>query len=106
MSLCESEFYRSTPAGVALIQALNSMLNDGSITPEIAIKILEIFDSEFPIAVTEQILAHDIPHVEIKGRLDNFNNFNNLWRIDAVNTEMCFNKKKKLRKDRVRILFG
>ena len=52
------EFYRSSAAGIALIKALNTMLEEGDMVMEDAVQILEEFDAAFVNSMRESYATH------------------------------------------------
>lgn len=62
---CEMEFYRSTAAGIALTKSLNEMITAKDITTEIAIEILNKFDSVFAKKLKEHIINNRLKNIEL-----------------------------------------
>ena len=60
------EFYRGSAAGIALTNALNSMLETEEITTEDALKILDEFDRSFQTLLHDNlVIKKDIQSVDV-----------------------------------------
>lgn len=90
-------FARNIPVGSSLVDALNTMVAEGSITAENGLKILDTFDKTFPPVMkdADQLLVSDrkkksinYANIELKGTVDNYQRYHDYWRIDATDVEL------------------
>ena len=84
--------------GSCLIDALNTMVAERSITVDAANKLLSSFDAAFPRVMedAEQLLGAGAGakarkrrrKVTIEGEISNFNHLNDYWKIDCKNVSL------------------
>eukprot|EP01040_Poterioochromonas_malhamensis_P003355 gene3353-3580_t len=101
------EFYRSTTVGTALIKTLNELLASEEITNEQALEVLKTFDEQFSETLRNHvILDRFATKHEARGKLVNYNNFEDLWKIEIEDVSMSFGDRESRHLDRLRLLFS
>ncbi|KAI3919485.1 hypothetical protein MKW98_030196 [Papaver atlanticum] len=77
------ELYRSSSVGMCLIETLNEMVYNGTLTPELANQVLTQFDESMIEALRTQVKSK----VTIKGHLQSYWSHDDVWELilqDAV----------------------
>ncbi|CAL5190966.1 unnamed protein product [Lathyrus oleraceus] len=69
------EVYRSSTVGLCLIDTLDEMVENGSLSPELAIQVLLQFDKSMAEAMETQVKSE----VSIKGHLHTYRFCDNVW---------------------------
>lgn len=69
------EIYRQTKLGDSLVAALEDLLDNGKITPELAIKVLSEFDTSYVEAIKNSFKSKST----FKGKLDTYRNCEGVW---------------------------
>ncbi|KAL3153353.1 hypothetical protein ABBQ38_011694 [Trebouxia sp. C0009 RCD-2024] len=70
-----TEVYRQTKLGDSLVSALEDLLDNGKITPDLAIKVL----SEVSPSILEAIKTNFKAKTAFKGKLDSYRFCDNVW---------------------------
>jgi len=83
-----TDLYRGTSVGRALVQALQQMIAEGSISSSTAQQIIENYDAAFLKTMREVVTDDVSTSVEITGSLSCFNNLHGLWRVDVEGAEV------------------
>lgn len=80
------DFYRSIPAGTALIETLNEMVDEGLLSKEDAWSLLTKYDENVQQCIRKNTsLQPGIVFNKAAGHLANFNHIRDLWTIEADN---------------------
>ncbi|CAL0327330.1 hypothetical protein RIF29_12028 [Crotalaria pallida] len=83
------ELYRRSTIGMCLTETLDEMVQNGTLSPELAIQVLVQFDK----SMTEALETHVKSKVSIKGHLHTYRFCDNVWTFmlqDALfKTEDC-----------------
>lgn len=69
------ELYRRSSIGVALTDALDDLISDGRIAPQLAMKILSNFDR----SITDILATHVNARLSFKGHLDTYRFCDEVW---------------------------
>ncbi|KAK9476037.1 transcription initiation factor IIA, gamma subunit, helical domain-containing protein [Lipomyces japonicus] len=81
------ELYRRSSIGVALTDALDELINESKIQPQLAMKILSTFDRSVTEALSERVKS---TRLSFKGHLDTYRFCDDVWTfiIKDVNFKM------------------
>mmetsp|Transcript_11374 Transcript_11374/g.18627 ORF Transcript_11374/g.18627 Transcript_11374/m.18627 type:complete len:142 (+) Transcript_11374:167-592(+) len=79
------EFYRSSAAGIALVKALNTMLEVDEISIDAAQLILDEFDENFQQMLRDNLVLNKSSDLvnSCQGIVENYSNIDAFWKIDA-----------------------
>ena len=111
----ESGFNRSTPVGSTLVDTLNELVADKTLTAAAARKVLSSFDVVFPSILrdADHLLLPDGDNkrrrmverkIELVGQVSNYTQYHDYWKIDVTDVELQTGDR--LRKiDHARLLF-
>ncbi|KAJ3330065.1 Transcription initiation factor IIA small chain (TFIIA 13.5 kDa subunit) [Blyttiomyces sp. JEL0837] len=80
------EFYRRSTVGMALTDALDEMINDGHIDPQLAMRVLSQFDISIAEALRQQVKSK----AAIKGHLDTYRFCDDVWTFVIENPTFKF----------------
>ncbi|KAJ6258960.1 Transcription initiation factor [Drechslerella dactyloides] len=69
------ELYRRSSIGVALTDALDELISNGQIAPQLAMKILSNFDR----SITDILAQHVSAKLSFKGHLDTYRFCDEVW---------------------------
>ncbi|KAG8864041.1 Transcription initiation factor IIA small chain (TFIIA 13.5 kDa subunit) [Tulasnella sp. 330] len=69
------EFYRGSSIGMALTDSLDELITDGSITPQLAMKVLMQFDRSLADTLVKQVKAK----TTLKGHLHTYRLCDEVW---------------------------
>jgi Transcription initiation factor IIA, gamma subunit, helical domain len=99
-----SELYRATPLGRSLVQSLNVMIREGTISKEQASQVLRQFDQTVPEVIREVIPPRTREDIVVEAELSSYTYLDGLWKIDAENVTMSFGSRTRKYK-RARFMF-
>jgi len=94
------ELYRRSSIGMALTDALDDLISDGHIAPQLAMKILSNFDR----AVTEVLGAHVKSRLTFKGHLDTYRFCDEVWTFLIKDVNFKLENNNMIHSDRVKIV--
>ncbi|KAI8834080.1 Transcription initiation factor IIA small chain (TFIIA 13.5 kDa subunit) [Chytriomyces hyalinus] len=80
------EFYRQSSIGQALTDALDDMIQEGSIEPQVAMKMLSEFDRSIAEALRTQVRAK----TSVKGKLHIYRFCDDVWTFVIENATFKF----------------
>jgi len=75
MATAYYEFYRGSSIGMALTDSLDELITDGSITPQLAMKILQQFDKSLADTMIKQVKTK----TTLKGHLKTYRHCDDVW---------------------------
>ncbi|KAJ3007537.1 UNVERIFIED_CONTAM: hypothetical protein HDU68_003468 [Siphonaria sp. JEL0065] len=95
------EFYRNSSLGQALLDSLDEMIQDGSIEPHIAVRMLSQFDASVAEALRTQVKAK----TTIKGKLHIYRFCDEVWTFVIEGAQFKFeNSENSKCDDRVKLV--
>jgi len=94
------EFYRQSSIGSALADSLDELIMMGSITPQLAMKVLLQFDKS-----VAEILAREVKNkTTVKGHLHNYRLVEDVWTFDVQNASFKMDGNQVVTVPKVRIV--
>ena len=108
-------FGRSTPVGSTLVETLNAMVAESTLTAAQAHRVLASFDEAFPTILrdADQLLLQEgnakrrrlvEQKIELTGQVANYSQLRDYWKIDVDNVELLTGDRLR-RIDHARLLF-
>ncbi|KAK6531542.1 Transcription initiation factor IIA small chain (TFIIA 13.5 kDa subunit) [Arthrobotrys megalospora] len=94
------ELYRRSSIGVALTDALDDLISEGRIAPQLAMKILSNFDR----SVTEILALNVNSKLSFKGHLDTYRFCDEVWTFLIKDVTFKLENSQTIQSDRVRIV--
>ncbi|EPS43298.1 hypothetical protein H072_2708 [Dactylellina haptotyla CBS 200.50] len=94
------ELYRRSSIGVALTDALDELISDGRIAPQLAMKILSNFDR----SITDILAAHVTARLSFKGHLDTYRFCDEVWTFLIKDVTFKLENAQHISSDRVKIV--
>ncbi|KAG0137803.1 putative transcription initiation factor IIA, gamma subunit [Tuber indicum] len=85
------ELYRRSCIGVALMDSLDDMISKGSITPQLALKVLSNFDRSIAETLANRVKAN----FSFKGHLDTYRFCDDVWTFLVTDVTFKFPQKNK-----------
>ncbi|KAJ3191433.1 Transcription initiation factor IIA small chain (TFIIA 13.5 kDa subunit) [Irineochytrium annulatum] len=71
----EHQLYRRSSIGIALTDALDEMIQEGQMDPQVAMKVLSQFDASVADALHQKVRSK----AQIKGHLNFYNSCDDVW---------------------------
>ncbi|KAK6515657.1 Transcription initiation factor IIA small chain (TFIIA 13.5 kDa subunit) [Arthrobotrys conoides] len=94
------ELYRRSSIGVALTDALDDLISDGRIAPQLAMKILSNFDRSVTDILAQQVTAK----LSFKGHLDTYRFCDEVWTFLIKDVTFKLDNSQTVHSDRVKIV--
>ncbi|KAK6539788.1 Transcription initiation factor IIA small chain (TFIIA 13.5 kDa subunit) [Orbilia ellipsospora] len=94
------ELYRRSSIGVALTDALDDLISDGRIAPQLAMKILSNFDR----SITDILAAQVHARLSFKGHLDTYRFCDEVWTFLIKDVTFKLDNSQLVQSDRVKIV--
>ncbi|KAK7034919.1 transcription initiation factor IIA subunit 2 [Favolaschia claudopus] len=69
------EFYRGSSVGMALTDALDELITEGTVTPQLAMKVLQQFDVSLANTIVRDVKAK----AKVKGQLRTYRLCDDVW---------------------------
>ncbi|KAI0694204.1 transcription initiation factor IIA gamma subunit [Cytidiella melzeri] len=77
------EFYRGSSIGMALTDSLDELITSGSITPQLAMKVLQQFDKSLADTMVKQVKTK----TTLKGHLSTYRLCDDVWTFIIKNAQ-------------------
>ncbi|KAF9511993.1 hypothetical protein BS47DRAFT_1372927 [Hydnum rufescens UP504] len=94
------EFYRESSIGAALTDSLDELITNGSITPQLAMKVLLQFDKSIAETLAKQVKNK----TTVKGHLHNYRLCEDVWTFDVHNAAFKMDGNEVVTAPKVRIV--
>ncbi|KAJ3117809.1 Transcription initiation factor IIA small chain (TFIIA 13.5 kDa subunit) [Physocladia obscura] len=96
------EFYRKSTIGSALMDALDDMIQEGSIDPQVAMRMLSQFDVSVGEALRQQVKAKTT--IKACGKLDIYRFCDDVWTFVLENAVFKFGSETVKSEEKVKLV--